>query len=260
MHQVVYNGHTGQHPVQISDDKHLRSLRFGTEERQSCIDLRAPWQLQLAYCRWMTTALLLHPEPNRFLVFGLGGGALPHFLFHHHPHSEIDVVEKEQLIIDLAYGYFQLPEADNLRVVCQEALQFLEGDETVGYHVAFLDIFGPGEMAPALFNPALYRSILTRLSSDGVLAVNLWCGDKNIFRQALQAAEEGSAGQLLQMQVKKRANVILLLFPGPVPYKAVKKAQKRSLEHQLRYRLNFTKYLKRLRRTNRSPVLEALFG
>lgn len=259
MQQLVFRGHTGQHPVLVTDEGNLRSLRFGTEERQSCLDLQAPWQLQLAYTQWMATALLLHPSPETFLLFGLGGCALPHFLRHHHPEARIDVVEKEAQVIQLAHSYFKLPISETLRIIHQDAVDFLGGAETSGYHVAFLDIFGPGAMAPALFAADLYRAILARLTADGVLAVNLWDGDKALYDRALQAVREGSDGQVLQMQVKKRSNVILLVFPGEIPGAAIKKAQKNSHLYQQRYGLDFALYLKRLRRTNRLSALTTLF-
>ena len=259
MRHLVFKGHTGQHPVLVTDEGNLRSLRFGTDERQSCIDLQAPWELQLAYTQWMATALLLHPCPDKFLLFGLGGCALPHFLLHHHSEARIDVVEKEAQVIQLAHSYFQLPTSDTLRIIHQDAVAFLGTAKTSDYHVAFLDIFGPGAMAPALFAADLYRSILARLTPEGVLAVNLWNGDKALYNQALQAVREASDGQVLQMQVKQRSNVILLIFPGEIPHKTIKTAQKNSPLHQQRYGLDFAHYLKKMRRTNRLSVLTALF-
>jgi spermidine synthase len=260
MQQLVFNGHTGHHPVLVTDEGDRRSLRFGTAERQSCIDLQKPWELQLAYTQWMATALLLHPQPEKFLLVGLGGGALPHFLLHHHPEAHIDVVEKERLVIDLAHGYFRLPFRAGLRIVHQDALSYLQTDPACGYHLAFLDIFGPGAMAPALFDPELYSLLLARLCPEGVLAVNLWCGDKPLYEQALRAVGEASDGRFLQMAVKKRSNVILLIFPNEIPHQVIKKAQKCSTVFQQRYGLDFSQYLKRLRRTNRSSLLHTLFG
>ena len=65
MQQLVFSGHTGHHPVLVTDEDGLRSLRFGTDERQTCIDLQKPWKLQLAYTQWMAIALLLHPVPKK---------------------------------------------------------------------------------------------------------------------------------------------------------------------------------------------------
>lgn len=260
MEQVVFSGHTGGHPVLVTDEDGLRSLRFGTEERQSCLDLDKPWSLQLAYTQWMVTALLLHPHPARFLVVGLGGGALPHFLLYHHPEATIDVVEREQLVIDLAHDYFHLPRHPGLRFFCQDVLTFLASPPTNSYDVVFLDIFDPGAMATALFEPTLHQGLLAQLGSGGVLAVNLWNGDRALYQEALQAVTTASGGRLLQMQVKKRSNVILLVFPDSIPHAAIKQAHKQSEIYRQRYDLDFPLFLKRLRRTNRLSLLRTLFG
>ncbi len=258
--QVVFAGKGDAHPVLITDEDGLRSLRFGSEERQSCIDLLQPQVLQLAYTRWMATALLLHPQPERFLVVGLGGGALPHFLLHHYPQASITVVEKERLVIDLAQGYFHLPFTSRLDIRHQEALHFARTEPPGEYQVAFLDIFDPGAMAPPLFDAELYRLLLHQLTDDGILAVNLWSGDLPLYRLALEAADAASEGRMLSMQVKKRSNVILLLFPREIPQQRIKKAQKQSAIFQQRFGLDFPLYLKRLRRTNRFPILRTLIN
>jgi spermidine synthase len=81
-----------------------------------------------------------------------------------------------------------------------------------------------------------------------------------LYRQALEAAHEASEGRMLCMQVKKRSNVILLLFPGEIPQKRIKAVRKQSTGLQQQYGLEFPLFLKRLRRTNRSPILRTLFG
>lgn len=260
MEQVIFRGDTGDHPVIITDEGSLRTLRFGTDERQSCIDLREPWVLQLAYTRWMTTALLLHPQPERFLVIGLGGAALPHFFLHHFPRGRITVVEKERLVIDLAHGYFRLPASPRLRICHRDALDFVRTEPAGGYHVALLDIFGAGAMAPALFDASLYRLLLRQLDPEGILAVNLWSGDRLLYQEALEAIHQASEGRMLSMQVKKRSNVIILAFPREIPQKRIKKAQKQSAWYQQQYCLEFPLFFKRLRRTNRSSILRSLFS
>jgi len=261
MRRLVYSGQTQNHPVQVTDEDGVRSLRFGTSERQSCVDLRRPWELQLAYTRWMATALLLHPRPKSFLVIGLGGGALPHFLLHHHPGARIDIVEKERLVIDLAHRVFHLPsQREGLRIIHQDALSFLRSASPSDYHVAFLDIFGPGCMAPALADPALYRQLVACLHPEGVMAVNLWSGDRPLYEAAVRAAWEGCAGRLLRMEVSRRSNVILLGFAGEIPRTRIRQARKASIEAQQRYGIDFSPFFKRLRRTNHASLLELLFG
>ena len=261
MRHLVYSGWAGDHPVLVADEDGMRSLRFGAEECQTRIDLRRPWELQLVYTQWMAAALLLHPRPRSLLVIGLGGGALPHFLLHHHPEARIDVVEKERLVIDLAHRVFHLPQQrEGLRVIHRDALSFLQSAAPSSYHIAFLDIFGAGCMAPDLSDPALYRRLVACLRPDGIAAVNVWSGDRPLYEQAVRAAWEGCEGRLLRMRVRKRSNVILLGFGGDIPWAAIKTARKHGVECRQRYGIDFSPFLKRLRRANHPSLLERLFG
>ncbi|MDX9834082.1 MAG: hypothetical protein RBT36_02565 [Desulfobulbus sp.] len=260
MSELLYSGHSGSHPVLVTDEDGLRCLRFDKDERQSCLDLSCPWVLQLAYTRWMMTALLLPPSRKRILVLGLGGGAFVHFLLRHHPKAHLDVVEKAGLVIKLARRYFALPEAPTLHLHHCDAAAFLQETDAFGYDVALLDIFAPGSMAAPVFDPTFHRAILNRLDTDGVLAVNLWSGDKARYHQAVTALQEASNGQMLHMQVNRSSNVIVLAFPGSVPRPAIKRAQRNSSVHQKHYQLDFPHYLKRLRRTNRFPFLAGLLS
>ncbi len=260
MQELVFSDHTGEHPILVTDENTLRSLRFGTDEQQSCIDLRTPWALQLAYTRWMMTALLLHPSPEKFLLIGLGGGAIAHFLLHHHPEARIDVVEKEERVIRLARGYFKLPVRERFNIIHQDALSFLQTTHTAAYQIAFVDIFTPGAMATPLFLADFHHAVLSRLTPDGVLAINLWSGDKHLYHQVSQAVRAASGGRQLRLQVKKRNNAILLVFPGEIPKKQIKKAQANCRMYQQRYHLDFSIYLKQLRRSHRLSRLMNLLG
>ncbi len=260
MRHIVFSGHNGRHPLLITDEDGLRTLRFGTEERQSCLDLLCPWKLQLEYTRWMMTALLLAPAPRRLLLFGLGGGAMVHFLLRHLPEAMLDVVELDAHIIRLARTWFALPDHPNLRIINQEAATFLAAAGDTVWDLAMVDIFGPGVMASPLFDPAFHRALLDHLRPDGLLAVNLWSGERTLYARAHTAVMEASQGHVLELQVKKRSNVILLAFPGSIPKGAIKQAAKQAAEHHLRYGLDFPLFFKRLRRTNRLSLLSRLFS
>ncbi len=252
--EIIFRGHTGTHPVEITDENNLRNLRFGTQERQSTMDLDNPQVLQLAYTQWMMTALLLHPAPRNFLLLGLGGGSIVRFLLHHHPDCRIDVVEKEQLVIELARGHFQLPHSNTLQILHQDAVHFLcnPTKDKITYDIAFIDIFGPRSMAPPLYVADFHQAILDHLAPSGVMAINLWNGDKKLYRRALQAIRTASKDNVLQMQVKKRSNTILLAFPRAIPKKRINAVKKQLHHYQQHYQLDFSLYLKRLRRSNKS--------
>ncbi len=260
MERIIFSEQCDEHPVVVVEEEHLRCLRFGTGARQSCMDTLNPHRLCLAYTRWMMTALLLPPRPDRFLVLGLGGGSLVRFLLHHHPGARIDVVEKSATVIRLARSHFGLPERKNLRILHGDAAE-IPDLLRIGppYHVAFVDIFGPDCMASPLFDPMFHDTVLRCLASDGVLAVNLWSGDRWRFLLARRALNTACGGRTLKLPVRRRSNVILLAFPGPIPKKRLRTVRKNILPRERQYGLDFGRYLKRLRRTN-SGLLHALIG
>ncbi|WP_028584959.1 spermine/spermidine synthase domain-containing protein [Desulfogranum mediterraneum] len=258
MEELIYRGQGESHPIEVSDDGPLRYLRFGAEESQSCLHLERPHELQLAYTRWMMTALLFPPNPGRFLLCGLGGGAIAHFLHHHHPEARLDIIEKEEEVIRVADTFFKLPRGPRLQVLHADVVDHLcRTPQAPCYDVAFIDIFGPRSMAPPLFVPAFYHDLLQRLSPQGVLAVNLWNGELELFGRARRALAESCNHQLLQLAVKKRSNTILLAFPTTLPKDTIKRARKEIPLYQQRYRLPFHRYLKRLRRTNKLAAILA---
>ena len=256
MEQLIYSGKGESFPVEVSQNGSIRNLRFGTEERQTSIDLERPHELQLAYTRWMMTALAIHPSPSRFLLVGLGGGAIAHFLLHHHPDALLDIVEKDREVISVAHSLFNLPRDEKVRVHHLDAVDFLcTASSPATYHVAFIDIFGAGTMAPPLYSPLFYRAVLDRLSPGGIMAVNLWSGDRALFTEAAAAICESCNDQAVQMAVKKRSNTIMLAFTGEVPRKTIRRAKKQAAVHARRYRLPFHRYLKQLRRSNKPGIL-----
>lgn len=262
--QQIYQGQGSAHPLTVTDEAGLRVLRFGGQERQTCLDPARPYRLQLDYTRAMVLALLLCPQPESFLVLGLGGGALPHFLLHHYPGARIEVVEKEQAVIDLAHVFFGLPRQERLTILHQEASDFLRQSPPAthgqGYQLALVDIFGAGCMAPDLFDPGFYRGLLARLHPQGVIAVNLWSGEAAAYQQALRAVEQGCDGRLLLLPVGKHSNVIVLAFADAIPHAIIKQAAKQGTIHSQRLGIDFAPLFKRLRRANRPTLLSRLFG
>ncbi len=262
MERIIFSEQGDDHPLVVVEEEHIRCLRFGTGAKQSCMDTLAPHRLQLAYTRWMMTALLLHPQPERFLILGLGGGSLVRFLLHHHPQARIDVVERSAAVIRIAHTHFHLPEQENLRILHQDAADFaarLPGSGVLSYHVVFVDLFGPDCMAQPVFDPAFHDQLLHGLADDGVMAVNLWSGDRWRFLLARRALTAACPGRILKLQVRKRSNVILLAFPRRIPRQRLRRVRKNILPHQQRYDLNFPKYLKRMRRSNLG-LLAAIAG
>ncbi len=257
MERIVHSSHDGNHPTVVADQDSIRILRFGTGARQSCVNTMEPHRLVLEYTRWMMTGLVLTPSPSRFLVLGLGGGAIVHYLLRRYPSCRITAVERSRQVIDLARSWFLLPDDPALTIVHGDADAHVARDERL-YDVIFVDIFEPDHMSPLLYEPGFYSRLRTRLDQEGIMAVNLWNGEKKSFLKARNCIQSGCGGQILELPVKKKSNLIMLGFAGEIPRGRIRRVRKRVVELEERLGLPVGQYLKKLRRINRSLLRNLL--
>ena len=61
------------HSIEVSEERGVRYLHFGTEWVQCAMRLSRPHQLVLAYTQEMLSFLLFRPAPRNVLMIGLGG-------------------------------------------------------------------------------------------------------------------------------------------------------------------------------------------
>jgi len=255
MEQIVFQGNSNDHPLIVSDQYPLRSLRFTSESRQSCINLHEPHILQLAYTRWMMSALLFGGSAKHVLLLGLGGGALVHFLLYHHPHLRIDVVEKSKAVIELAHDHFGIPARKHLHIHHQDAESFCNTQETAinRYNFIFIDIFDADAMAQPMYRQEFFRDLCKLLTGEGVLAANLWGANKEDFTRARAAMQLGCNRQTLQLKVPKKGNCICLGFRQLITRQVLSQARNNIPVSAQQYGLPFRRYWKRLLLDN--PIL-----
>ncbi len=99
--------------IEISEERGVRYLHFGSRWIQGAMRVARPWALELEYTRDMMFPLLLRPPlrwPKSVLLIGLGAASLPKFLYRHRPQAALTVVEIEAEVVAAAAQYFMLPE------------------------------------------------------------------------------------------------------------------------------------------------------
>ncbi len=255
MEQIVFQGTNSDHPLIVSDQYPLRSLRFTGKSRQSCINLQQPHTLQLAYTRWMMSALLFSGRPKRMLLLGLGGGALVHFLLHHHPHLQIDVVEKSEKVIELARKYFGIPVQKHLHIHHQDAESFCSRSKAAPnrYDLILIDIFDADAMAQPMYRHNFFSNLCILLTEKGVLAANLWGANREDFIRARAAMQLGCNRQTLQLKIPKKGNCICLGFRQLITRQVLSQARSNIPATEQQYGLPLSRYWKRLLLDN--PIL-----
>jgi spermidine synthase len=219
--KVVYSCHD-QNFMEVVDHDDTRSLYFRNAVVQSRISLQNPHKLILRYSRYMmAAALLVKPTPTKILLIGIGAGSFVHFLNHYFPHSYIDGVDYSENVITIARNYFSLPENRRITIHCDDGLHFLsQRQESDGYDLILIDAFNDHGMARNIYSSEFLRLAQKNLLGEGVICCNLWSGNRKLFKHVQKAIRKNSEKSLF-VPVRKRENIIGLLFQSPLPWKKI---------------------------------------
>lgn len=161
------------YPIHVSEEAGVRFLHFSSSWIQGAMRIARPWNLELEYTREMMASLLLRNAPRKVLLIGLGAASLTKFLYRHYPLAHLTVVEIEPDVVSAARHFFKLPEDPRrVNIVIGDGAEYVRSNDK-RFDLILVDGFdedgSPGELDTQLF----FQDCRTRLSNDGVLAVNL---------------------------------------------------------------------------------------
>ncbi len=139
--------------------------RDGRLTEQSGMDLLHPERLLFLYERLMLLAFALVPRPQAALLLGLGGGAMCRHLQAYLPDCAVDVVERDEEVIDLARRFFHITHP----VISGDAEEVV-AEGRGPYDVVLVDLYD-GRGATAV-GPHFWRDCAAVLRPGGCLAVN----------------------------------------------------------------------------------------
>lgn len=153
-----------------------RCLRFSLTlpGRQSCVDPAAPQRLKFQYTQAMMGALLLQPQPKRILMIGLGGGSLPMALRQMLPDAQIDTVEIDPAVAQVAEKEFFFKPDAHMKVHIGDGRAFVQQAAAAGktYDIIFLDAFSKYYIPEHLLTVEFLREVKGILKVGGVAVAN----------------------------------------------------------------------------------------
>lgn len=162
--------------IDISEQSGVRYLHFGSSWIQGAMRIARPWNLELEYTREMMASLLLRDEarwPRRVLLIGLGAASLTKFLYRYRPLAHLTIVEIEPAVVAAARQFFRLPEDDKrINLVIGDGVEYVLGADKK-FDLILVDGFDERAHPGGLNTLPFYQACRTRLSDDGLLAVNL---------------------------------------------------------------------------------------
>ena len=155
-----------------STGRRMLAMSTGPEGVQGGVYPDEPQALALNYTRYLTLASHFVPDMRRVLVLGGGAYAFPKYVLERHPQAQVDVVELDPGITELARAHFFLPENPRLAVRHEDARTFLNANQR-RFDVVVVDVFNSHASIP--FHLATLETaerLAAALDDDGVLVVN----------------------------------------------------------------------------------------
>ncbi|NKF49261.1 methyltransferase [Shewanella sp. WXL01] len=157
----------------VLDDGQYRVLAFGDNDEQSKLDKASPHLPQHTYIQAMLAALLFN-TPKSAIILGLGGGALVHALKHYDSAIKMTAVELRAPVIEAAKRFFQLPIGKKLKLVNQDALEFIASAEHKKVDIIFADIYSEQGVDGQQVSSAFFEQCQAKLKQGGLLVLNCW--------------------------------------------------------------------------------------
>jgi len=220
--------------VLVIEEDGLRLLRFGSVDAadQSAIDPAAPDKLLFEYIRLTTIGPALRTDGRPFrraLALGVGGGAWPRLLLTTHPRVQIEAVEIDPAVVEIARSHFALPESPRLKLIVDDAARYVERPDvmTSRYDVILLDAFSGDAMPAALSTPAFFLALKRILTDDGVLMVNVALvsqADADAIVARIAAAFPGCS----HVRARLEENQVVFAGKRPLPPEAIRRAIARA--------------------------------
>lgn len=157
--------------VVVIDAADKRILNFSSTLQQSAIYIDKPWSLLHEYTQTMLLGFAF-VDARSTLILGLGGGGLVSCLSYYFPQINIDAVEIRQSVIDVAYEWFSLPCNENVKIICDDASDYIQRLQVSSIDIIFSDLYEAQGMSEMQRQREFITDCYNALNVDGCLAIN----------------------------------------------------------------------------------------
>lgn len=233
----------------LAESGDTRALHFSWTYVQSRMRISAPTTLAMAYTRTMMSVLLLHPNPARLLLLGLGGGSLAKFCRHHLPRATIVVVERSPHVLGFREQFAVPPDDERFRVVADDAAVFVAGCRD-RHDVILIDAYDRDGLSEALGSREFYAAARARLLPGGVLVANL-AGTRAERAAHLATVRSVFGDDTLVVPVEEDDDDIVFAFETPAFEPRWRWMEGQAEPMQRRYGLDFPRLAASLKQSAR---------
>jgi len=243
--------------IEVIDLEGVRALHFGSHSRQSTMLLADPNQLNSLYAQAMMGLLLFNDSPKDILMIGLGGGTITKYLLHQFNECKIKVIEYRSSVLKVARSHFELPFDPRLKVKIGCGGEYISSQSKLNeekHDLIVIDAYDHQGMALEVSSENFFDGCRTLLKNDGLLAINLWGTNKELFQEVTWNMGRVFEWRILFLPVRKRGNIIGFAFRENAPKYSMKELRAKANQLEQQYHLEFPKFVKEFKRNNNTVL------
>jgi spermidine synthase len=169
--RVRFAKDTRYHRLVVADDEDSRYLRFDSSF-QSGMYLGQPFRTRFNYTNYLDLGLAYNPDARRVLFIGLGGGSAPKRFWRDFPQLQLQVVELDPDVVDVAYRWFALPRSDRLQVDTEDGRRWLARHDD-RWDMIVIDAFYADSIPFHLATVEFLELARSRLAPGGTIVTNM---------------------------------------------------------------------------------------
>lgn len=181
LNRIVHREKSIYRNILVAEGEKYRCMTFGRRASlQTCIQIGRPDLLVMPYAHGMLAGLIAKPHTKRVLVIGLGGGILPMALRKIDSGMQIDVVELDPSVVDVARSHFSFREDAKLRAFVNDGRVFVRRQTRLGarYDLILVDAFENNYIPEHMITQEFIRELRAVLRPGGILAANTFTKGK----------------------------------------------------------------------------------
>ena len=169
--RVVFEKDTVYHRIRVAEDNCYRWLHFD-RSRQGGMFRSDPRESPLRYPDYFLLAWLLNPGIKRVLVVGMGSGSVPKRVLSDFPGVQVDSVELDPVVVDVAKRYFELRDTPRHRIFVQDGRQYIRRADT-SYDLIIMDAYFAEGVPFHLVTREFFQQTKAKLAPGGIVAANI---------------------------------------------------------------------------------------
>jgi len=228
--KTLYERDSAYHHILVKDEGNYRILYFdnSTESRMALDD---PYGGAFEYTEYFHIPFLFNENIRQVLCIGLGGGSIPKQFVHDYPNVQVDVVDVDKHVIEVAKKFFQVQPGPRLNLIESDGRVYIRRTRKI-YDVIMLDAYTTnryGSTVPFhLTTREFFEQVAEHLSPNGIVVYNSTGSETNQMTRALYKTMGVLFPQQYLFDVETSLNTVLIALRKKValtPEQLVQRAE-----------------------------------